>query len=107
MRTWVSIACAVVVWSGLITARQGATFDVASVKPNRSGELMIRLDTEPGGRFLAINTPLRSLIQLAYGVQDFEIVGAPGWAASEPFDTAPTEGACSGGRSSGRAEITI
>ena len=86
MRTWVSIACAVVVWSGLITARQGATFDVASVKPNRSGELMIRLDTEPGGRFLAINTPLRSLIQLAYGLQDFEIIGAPGWAASEPFD---------------------
>jgi uncharacterized protein (TIGR03435 family) len=26
------------------------------------------------------------LIQLAYGVQDFEIIGAPGWAGSEPFD---------------------
>ncbi len=86
MRTGVSIACAVAVWSSLVTAQQGATFDVASVKPNRSGELMIRLDTEPGGRFLAINTPLRSLIQLAYGIQDFEIIGAPGWAASEPFD---------------------
>jgi uncharacterized protein (TIGR03435 family) len=86
VRTWVSIAGAVAVCSSLVTAQQRATFEVASVKPNRSGELMIRLDTEPGGRFLAINAPLRSLIQLAYAVQDFEIIGAPGWAASEPFD---------------------
>ena len=42
----------------------------ASVKPNKSGELMIRLDTETGGRFLAVNAPLRTLIQLAYGLED-------------------------------------
>jgi hypothetical protein len=60
MRAWVSIAYAVAWWSGVAIAQQSATapnsatFDVASVKPNRSGELLIRLDTEPGGRFLAV-----------------------------------------------------
>src|SRR5215204_155093 len=86
MRACVSIVCAVAVWSRVGIAQPAATFDVASVKPNRSGDLLIRLDTEPGGRFLAVNAPLRPLIQLAYGVEDFEIIGAPGWAGSEPFD---------------------
>jgi hypothetical protein len=73
MRAWVSIACAVVVWSSLVTAQQGATFDVASVKPNRSGELMIRLDTEPGGRFLGdagTSAARRSEPRLAAGAAD-------------------------------------
>lgn len=48
--------------------------------------MVIRIDTQPGGRFLAVNTPLRALLQLTYGVEDFEIVGAPNWAASERFD---------------------
>jgi uncharacterized protein (TIGR03435 family) len=65
---------------------QGPTFEVASVKPHPANDLLIRTDTEPGGRFLAVNTPLRTLIQLAYGVEDFEILGAPGWAATERFD---------------------
>jgi uncharacterized protein (TIGR03435 family) len=86
MRACVSIVCAVAVWSRVGIAQPAATFDVASVKPNRSGDLLIRLDTEPGGRFIAVNAPLRALIQLAYGVEDFEIIGAPGWAGSEPFD---------------------
>jgi uncharacterized protein (TIGR03435 family) len=86
MKAWVSFACAAMALSAAVAAQQSATFDVASVKPNKSGELMIRLDTEAGGRFLAVNAPLRTLIQLAYGLEDFEIIGAPGWAASEHFD---------------------
>ena len=45
MKTWVSIASALVTLAVAVAAQQPATFDVASVKPNKSGELMIRLDT--------------------------------------------------------------
>src|SRR3954467_11838682 len=69
-----------------LAAQSPRSFEVASVKPNRTGELMIRTDTEPGGRFIAVNATLRMLIELAYGLDDFEIVGAPDWAASDHFD---------------------
>ena len=69
-----------------LLAQTPAAFTVASVKTNRSGERLIRTDTEPGGRFIAVNATLRTLIQLAYGLEEFEIVGAPEWATSEHFD---------------------
>src|SRR5688572_2576200 len=68
-------------------------FEVASVKPNKSGENFIRFGMQPGGRFIASNAPLRELIRFAYGLQNFQIVDAPGWIASDRFDvTAKAEG---------------
>jgi uncharacterized protein (TIGR03435 family) len=64
----------------------GTAFDVASVKPNRSGEQLIRIETFPGGRFVAINVPVSSLVMLAYRVEDYEIVGSPPWMNSERYD---------------------
>ena len=61
-------------------------FEVASVRPNTSGDGMIRLGIQPGGRFTATNVPLRVLIRNAYQVQDFQIVDAPDWIRSERFD---------------------
>lgn len=70
-----------------------AAFEVASVKPNKSGENFIRFGMQPGGRFTASNAPLRELIRFAYGLQNFQIVDAPGWIASDRFDvTAKAEG---------------
>ena len=63
------------------------TFEVASVKPNRSGEPRVMIRSEPGGRFTATNVPLRVLIRNAYGItEDSRIVDAPGWVGSERFD---------------------
>lgn len=71
----------------------GATFEVASVKANRSGDNRVMLGLQPGGRFSAQNVPLRLLIQNAYRVQGFQIVNAPDWAGSERFDiSAKAEG---------------
>jgi uncharacterized protein (TIGR03435 family) len=61
-------------------------FEVASVRPNKSGDGMVRLGIEPGGRFTATNVPLRLLIRNAYQVQDFQLVDAPDWIRSERFD---------------------
>jgi uncharacterized protein (TIGR03435 family) len=78
---------------GVLTAAQPLvqspappTFEVASVRLNRDGNGLIAVGFEPGGRFRATNTPLRLLIRLAYQVQDFQIVGGPGWIDSERFD---------------------
>jgi uncharacterized protein (TIGR03435 family) len=62
------------------------TFEVASVKPNKSGDGRMMLGIQPGGRFTATNVPLRTLIRNAYQLQDFQIVGGPGWIASDRFD---------------------
>ena len=61
-------------------------FEVASVKPNKSGVNRVLIGVQPGGRFTTTNTPLRFLIRYAYQVQDFQIVGGPDWIASENFD---------------------
>lgn len=61
-------------------------FDVASVKPNKSGDMRVSLGIQPGGRFTATNVSLRALIRSAYQLQDFQLVGGPDWIASERFD---------------------
>jgi uncharacterized protein (TIGR03435 family) len=41
---------------------------------------------QPGGRFNTINTPVKLLITFAYQVQDYQLVGGPGWIGSDRFD---------------------
>jgi bla regulator protein BlaR1 len=61
-------------------------FEVASVKPNKSGDGRIGFQIQPGGRFTATNVPVRELIRMAYGIQSFQLVGGPDWIGSERFD---------------------
>jgi bla regulator protein blaR1 len=63
-----------------------AAFDVVSVKPNLSGDLKVRLQAMPGGRFIATNAPLRTLIREAYALHGSQISGGPGWFDSDRFD---------------------
>src|SRR6202035_3858710 len=62
-------------------------FEVASVKPNKSGASPSRLDFEVGGRFTARNIPLRTLILIAYRIQGFQLSGGPDWL-NDRFDIA-------------------
>ncbi len=74
-------------------AASSPVFEVASVKPNKSGENFIRFGLQPGGRFTAQNVPARELIRFAYNVQPFQIEGGPGWLNSDRFDvSAKAEG---------------
>lgn len=45
----------------------------------------MRVGAQPGGRFEAINMPLTQLIQNAYKLHDFQIVGGPSWL-SDRYD---------------------
>jgi hypothetical protein len=62
------------------------SFEVASVKPNNSGETTSFLQPRPGGNFAVGNMTLRGLIMFAYGIQGFQLVGVPEWVATERFD---------------------
>jgi uncharacterized protein (TIGR03435 family) len=75
------------------TLAQSPKFEVASVKPNTSGTGFINISVQPGGRFTAINVPLRLLILNAHRVQEYQLVGVPDWATNERFDiSAKAEG---------------
>jgi uncharacterized protein (TIGR03435 family) len=60
-------------------------FEVASIKPNNSGDGRIMMQNQPG-RYIATNVTLRLLIRNAYQLQDFQITGGPSWLASDHFD---------------------
>jgi uncharacterized protein (TIGR03435 family) len=75
--------------------RQGVsarTFDVASVRPNHSGEARLSFGG-PAGRYEIVNAPLRTIVRVAHQVQDYQIVEAPGWIATERFDILATTSA--------------
>lgn len=68
------------------TPSPAPTFDVASVKPNKTGGMGVRIMFQPGGRFTADNITLKFLVRLAYDVQDFQISGGPPWINSDRYD---------------------
>jgi uncharacterized protein (TIGR03435 family) len=62
------------------------SFEVASVRPNNSGDMKLSSHWLAGGRYHAINIPARLLIMDSYGIQPQQLVGAPDWISSERFD---------------------
>jgi hypothetical protein len=68
------------------------SFDVASVKRNTSGEDRMRMVTQPGGRLIVTNAPLRGLIATAFDMADspslvrVRTLGGPDWVDSERYD---------------------
>jgi len=62
------------------------TFEVASVKANKSGTTQANIAMPPNGVNF-VNLPLRGIIQLAYGInQPSKLAGVPDWAVSERYD---------------------
>jgi uncharacterized protein (TIGR03435 family) len=61
-------------------------FDVASIKPAAAGPGNTTMGFDPGGTFRATGAPLNALIQMAYGVKDFQVSRGPKWADSESYD---------------------
>jgi uncharacterized protein (TIGR03435 family) len=73
----------------LASSRPGAQspgFEVASIKPNRSGAGVSTFAVRPGGRLVATNASLKELILWSYQLLDFQLEGAPDWLTSERYD---------------------
>jgi uncharacterized protein (TIGR03435 family) len=62
------------------------SFEVASVKPNKTGDNRVSIMGSPGGRYVATGVSLRLLMGNAYRVRDFQIIGGPDWMASDRWD---------------------
>ena len=75
----------------LVVAQSTKRFEVASIKPSLpdSGTETRRY---PGGRFTATGTTLKRLIQRAYDVQDFQVVGGPKWVVTDRYDVVAKAG---------------
>ncbi len=67
------------------TAPAPLTFEVASIRPS-DGKTGVHFDVTSDNGFRATGVTLRFLLQKAYDVEDFQIVGGPGWMRSERFD---------------------
>ena len=66
-------------------------FEVASIKPSSPNPnsplgMIPMVMPSANGRFSATNVPLRLLVRMAYGLQDFQIDGGPSWQMSQRFD---------------------
>ena len=66
-------------------AQAGPAFDVISIKPNRTNQGIPIVAFQPGGRMIAGNVVVRQVIQVAYGLEDVQLVNAPDWTATERF----------------------
>ena len=72
-----------------LRARPIPTSEVVSVTLNTSSDRSDRimyLRSDSGGAFKATNQSARSLIRLAYQLQDSQILGGPAWVTSDRFD---------------------
>jgi uncharacterized protein (TIGR03435 family) len=59
-------------------------FEVASVKPNNSGNPSTRVRLVPDVN--VENATLKALVLLAYDVKEFQVSGGPGWIDTERYD---------------------
>ena len=66
---------------------QSLRFEVASLKPNRSGGGRLGIRPAPGGqRYVAANVSLKLLIMVAYRVKINQVTGGPDWIDNERYD---------------------
>lgn len=66
----------------------GAAFEVASVRRNITGSQNVSVTASSGGRFGVENAPLELVLRITFGAKRYQIVGAPEWVHSEPYDIA-------------------
>jgi uncharacterized protein (TIGR03435 family) len=61
-------------------------FEVASVKPSNSTSPTVYIAAPSPGTFRADNVWLRFLVQIAWDVRNYQVVGGPGWTGTDRYD---------------------
>lgn len=61
-------------------------FEAASIKPNKSGQMRVSARWLPGGGYEGFNITLRSLVQQAYGLPEYLVLGGPDWLQRDRYD---------------------
>jgi uncharacterized protein (TIGR03435 family) len=79
-------ACVILLFLSSAPAFAQPAFEVADVKVNKSGELRMAIDLQPGGKVIMRNVPMKVLIVFAYHLRPEALSGGPAWLESERFD---------------------
>ena len=81
-------ALAMSVWGASLIAQESSApaFEVASIKPNKSGDPGTRFGLPGGGNFTATNATARELVRIAFQLQEHQLIGLPDWTRNERFD---------------------
>lgn len=66
-------------------AASAPAFEVVSIKPNKSGTMMMRIMLTPDG-IAVTGVSMHMLLREAFAVTDNQLVGEPGWMSSDRFD---------------------
>jgi uncharacterized protein (TIGR03435 family) len=61
-------------------------FDAATIKPNPTAEMRVAMRFLPGGAYEATNVTLRAMIQQAFRMAEFQVIGGPDWLARDRYD---------------------
>jgi uncharacterized protein (TIGR03435 family) len=85
MRRRLLLPALLVVFSAAPIAQSNPSFDVISIKPNRTNQGIPVVAFQPGGRLIAGNVVVRQVILVAYGLEDVQLIDAPDWTATERF----------------------
>jgi uncharacterized protein (TIGR03435 family) len=72
----------------MMAADANPSFDVATIKPNDSGNPRMQGLSVNGRNFATRNSSLEDLIAFAYDVQTKQIIGGPDWMDKDRFDVA-------------------
>ena len=67
-------------------AAPALAFETASVKRNNSAEGRVSMRFMPGGVYEALNVTVRAMIQQAWQMQEFQVIGGPDWLATQRID---------------------
>jgi uncharacterized protein (TIGR03435 family) len=81
-----AILAAITIGGVLAQSAAAPRFDVASIKLHKNGAFVgLTVDALPGGRLTAQYATVRLLMQKAYGVKSFQIVGGPDWIDTDGY----------------------
>jgi bla regulator protein blaR1 len=79
-------AVALPVAIGMLRAQEQPSFEVATVKSNHSAGNAAGLRQRAGGGVISNNGSIRMMIQYAYDLRPFQVVGGPSWVDGDRFD---------------------
>jgi bla regulator protein blaR1 len=75
-----------IIWAQTLPPPPAYTYEVASVRPSSPGQSGSHMRPGTHGGLQTQNTSAMVLLTFAYNVRDYQIIGAPRWVSSEPFD---------------------
>ncbi len=78
------VGCGLILCAAAL-GQTGPQFAAASVKPHPKTDMEIHIGPFPGG-FKATGAPLKLLIQMAWGLKEYQIAAGPSWIGEDHFD---------------------